>query len=131
MPGGSFTGFTYLSGLLHSLRRTPYEEVSVKRSNVLMMLVAVAVLMGGCAREEAATGSQQETATIARPEPMPGELGTDAMTQTVELVDGRSENEGGILTEGGGPDDVTATSTTQTTTAATATTTNVTPPRQP
>ena len=102
----------------------------MKRSNVLMMLVATVVLMGGCAREEAATGTQQETATIARPEPMPGELGTDAMTQTVELVDGRSENEGGILTEGGGPDDVPATTTNQTTTTTT-TTTNVTPPRQP
>lgn len=95
------------------------------------MLVAIAALMvGGCARDESAVRSDHETATIARPEPMPGEMGTDAMTQTVELEDGRSENEGGILTEGVGPDDVTATTTAQATTTTSTTTTNVTPPRQ-
>lgn len=121
----------HLSGLLHRFGGIPDEEVSVKRLNVLMMLVAIAgLLVGGCARDESAARSDQETATIARPEPMPGELGTDAMTQTVELEDGRSENEGGILTEGGGPDDVPATATTQATTTTTTTTTNVTPPRQ-
>ena len=59
----------------------------------LMLIMTVAA----CARQEAASTGEQ-TATIGRPEPKPGELGTDALTQTVELDDGRSEAEGADLT---------------------------------
>ncbi|HUP49652.1 MAG TPA: hypothetical protein VNA04_12775 [Thermoanaerobaculia bacterium] len=69
----------------------------MKRSIVSLILVAV-VALAACARDEGATAGGEETATIGRPEPQPGELGTDALSQTVELEDGRSEAEGGVVT---------------------------------
>ena len=109
-------------------------EVSVKRSILLLTLLALAVVLAsGCSREETVTTGTEATATFAPPEPQPGELGTDALTQTVELEDGRSENEGGHITTpepgvrvSGSPVPPTQTTTTSTTGTTTTTTT---PPR--
>ncbi|HEU4521658.1 MAG TPA: hypothetical protein VFT12_06625 [Thermoanaerobaculia bacterium] len=108
----------------------------MKKFILFVMLLAIAVLTPACGRQEnAAGGNDAQTATFAPPEPQPGELGTDAMTQTVELSDGRSENEGGVITTpdpsvrvGGSPVPPvpTATSTTTTTTG----TANPPPPRK-
>lgn len=70
----------------------------MKKSIVFVMLMGVVVLSSACGRQEEAVTGTQVTGTFAPPEPQPGELGTDAMTQTVELSDGRSENEGGVIT---------------------------------
>ena len=106
----------------------------MKRIVYLMSIALLLVLAGGCGREESAATGTETTGTFKPPEPKPGELGTDAMTQTVELDDGRSENEGGHITTpdpdvrtGGSPVPPTATTTTTTTT----TTTNQPSPRKP
>ena len=89
------------------------------------MLIALAALAAfGCARrteQGAASGDQ----TITAPQAPADTTGTEAMTQTVELQDGRSEAEGGVLTNPNPPvktgaprptTDTTATTTTTTTT---------------
>lgn len=104
----------------------------MKKTVFLISIALLLVLAAGCGREESAVSGTETTGTFKPPEPKPGELGTDAMTQTVELDDGRSENEGGHITTpdpgvraSGSPVPSTATSTT-----ATTTTTNP-PPRNP
>jgi hypothetical protein len=100
-------------------------EVSVKKILFLMSIALLLVLAAGCGREESAATGTEATGTFKPPEPKPGELGTDAMTQTVELDDGRSENEGGHITTpdpdvrtSGSPVPPTATTTTTTTSTA-------------
>lgn len=97
-----------------------------------MSIALLLVLAAGCGREESNAPGTETTGTFKPPEPKPGELGTDAMTQTVELDDGRSENEGGHITTpdpgvraGGSPVPPAGTST------STTTTTNSPPPRNP
>ena len=79
-------------------------------------MLALAACRG---KETAAGGDGTETIAPAQPQPEP--TGTDAMTQTVELGDGRSVSEGGALAEGSTTDTV-ATAPTTTTTGTTATT---------
>jgi hypothetical protein len=73
----------------------------VKSSTVRSLVIAILLLLalGACkGREKAAT--DESTATIAPAQPQPAETGTDAMTQTIELGDGRSVSEGGTSEEG-------------------------------
>ncbi len=67
----------------------------MKSSTIRTLAVAVSFVLalGACkGREKAA--NDETTATIAPAQPQPAETGTDAMTQTVELGDGRSVSEG-------------------------------------
>ena len=65
----------------------------------LVFALSLLLVLGACkGREQKA--HDESTATIAPAQPQPGEMGTDAMTQTVELGDGRSVSEGGASAEG-------------------------------
>lgn len=86
-----------------------------------VVLLGVALAVGGCKKiRERSSGSSGATETIAPANPQPDQTGTDAMTQTVDIEDSRSEAEGAALNN-------TATATTSTT-ATTATTTTRPPP---
>lgn len=64
---------------------------------IAIAFLALSALLFGCKQQQNGTNnSQTVTQTIAPAEakPTPGS-GTDAMTQTVDLGDGRSEAEGG------------------------------------
>lgn len=88
---------------------------SVTRYTVVFIMVLVA--LAGCkARENSESGGATET--IAPAKPQPAATGSDAMTQTVDVEDSRSEAEGAALNKPG-----MATDTTATTTAAPTTTT--------
>ena len=104
----------------------------MKKILFVMSIAMLLLLAAGCGRDETVATGTEATGTFKPPEPKPGELGTDAMTQTVELDDGRSENEGGNITT---PDPDVRTSGSPVppteTTATTATTTNPPPPRKP
>ena len=58
----------------------------------LAIAVSFVLALGACKGREKA--QNESTATIAPAKPQPAETGTDAMTQTVELDDGRSVSEG-------------------------------------
>ena len=58
----------------------------------LVLAVSLLAMFGACKGKEQA--HDESTATIAPAQPQPGETGTDAMTQTVELGDGRPVTEG-------------------------------------
>lgn len=85
----------------------------------LVVLISILLALGACRGKEQAADSDG-TATIAPAQPQPEATGSDAMTQTVELGDGRSVSEGGALAEGAASDsgataigtDTTATTTT-------------------
>ena len=79
------------------------------RSFVIAVLLLVA--LGACKGKET-QAHDESTATIAPAQPQPGETGTDAMTETIELGDGRPVSEGGSSEEG-----TTATPATDTATA--------------
>jgi hypothetical protein len=66
----------------------------------LPILMMLAILCAGCHRGEKA-GAQTSTGTtetIAPAAGQPAANGTDAVTQTVDVEDGRSEDDGGVLT---------------------------------
>lgn len=64
----------------------------------LVFAVSFLLALGACqGKEKAAT--DESTATIAPAQPQPEATGTDAMTQTVELGDGRPVSEGGAASE--------------------------------
>ena len=66
--------------------------------NRILILSAIALLLCACHRRESrAQGSAQgpATQTIAPADARPAPTGTDAMTQTVEVEDSRSEEDGG------------------------------------
>ena len=88
----------------------------------LVVLVSIMLALGACRKENATAGSDG-TETIAPAQPQPEPTGTDAMTQTVELGDGRSVSEGGALAEG-----ATTTDTAAATAPATDTVTTAAPP---
>jgi hypothetical protein len=101
--------------------------VLVKRLITSFAVVAVAFTLADCrGREKAATSDGTETIAPAQPQPASSE--TDAMTQTVDIEDSRSEDDGASLTAGS-----TGTANPTTTTATTkATTTHPTAaPRKP
>jgi len=96
----------------------------VKSSNRFSLVVAVSLLaaFGGCKGKE--TAHDESTATIAPARPQPAETGTDAMTQTVELGDGRPVSEGAASetdTAATAPISETPTTTTASTTMSTTT----------
>lgn len=55
--------------------------------------------LGACGKKENATAEGDSTATIAPASPQPEATGTDAMTQTVDIEDSRTEGEGATLNE--------------------------------
>lgn len=60
-------------------------------------LTSLLLTAGACkGRHNAANPAT--TVTIAPPPPQPAPTGTDAMTQTVDVEDSRSEDDGGTLT---------------------------------
>lgn len=65
-------------------------------TSLAVLLLSLALVLGGCGRNENASG--ENTATIAPAEAQPGEMGTDALTQTVDISDGRTDAEGGTQT---------------------------------
>ena len=86
------------------------------------MLITLAALAAfGCSRraEQGAAGGDQ---TISAPQAPADTTGTEAMTQTVELQDGRSEAEGGVLTNPNPPVKTGAPPTSTVTTGTTTTT---------
>jgi hypothetical protein len=66
----------------------------------LLILLTLAFAGGGCRgrQSSAASGTAQNTQTIAPAAAQPGVNGGDAVTQTVDVEDGRSEDDGGLLT---------------------------------
>ena len=90
-----------------------------------MLIAAGTLMLPACSRMENARSGEQ-TATIERPAPRQDAIRPDELTQTVELDDGRSVDEGASITEpeSEGP----ATSTTATATTGTTTTTTTAPP---
>lgn len=98
-------------------------EVSVKKTAVsfLPLVLIAAMFVSSCTRhDEGANGATTQTIEPAAGQTAP--TGTEAMTQTVDIQDGRSEAEGGEITS------TTATTVTQTT--ATTTAEDRTPPSQ-
>ena len=82
-----------------------------------VVLISVVLVLGACkGREQAAKGDATETIAPAQPQPAP--KGSDAMTQTVDIEDSRSEADGAALN-----DTQTPPGKSTTTTAATSTTT--------
>lgn len=59
----------------------------------VVFALALAVALGGCKGRETAAGNQS-TATIAPAKAQPDPTGTDAMTQTVDIENGRTDAEG-------------------------------------
>jgi ABC-type Fe3+-hydroxamate transport system substrate-binding protein len=60
----------------------------------ILLLILVALLPAGCSRHKSGGPGSQTTQTIAPAPGMPAPTGTDAMTQTVEVDDSRSEADG-------------------------------------
>jgi ABC-type Fe3+-hydroxamate transport system substrate-binding protein len=85
----------------------------------LVVLISILLALAACKGKENAAAGGEATETIAPAKPQPEATGTDAMTQTVELGDGRSVSEGGALAEG----DAVPTDTASATATTTATTT--------
>jgi len=88
--------------------------VLVKKA--IVILAVFAAICGGCKGREEAAGNSTETIAPAQPKPAAASDNTDAMTQTVDVEDGRSE------AEGAGLNNTTTAKTTTTTTTTTATT---------
>lgn len=65
----------------------------------LLILLTLALSAFDCrGRKSSATGTAQTTQTIAPAAAQPAVNGGDAVTQTVDVEDGRSEEDGGVLT---------------------------------
>lgn len=92
-------------------------KTSIMRS--LVVLVSVTLLLAACNPRENVAGTEA-TETIAPATPQPQPTGTDAMTQTVNIEDSRTDADGGALTNPGGVSAASPT-TTATDTAATST----------
>ena len=69
--------------------------------NSVLILGAIVILFVACHRREShapAANQVPTTQTIAPADARPAPTGTDAMTQTVEVEDSRSEEDGGATT---------------------------------
>jgi hypothetical protein len=64
------------------------------------LLISIVVLAAGCRgrRDHLGSGTNPTTQTVAPAAAQPAPTGTDAMTQTVDVEDGRSEEDGGVTT---------------------------------
>lgn len=73
----------------------------MNESRALLLLLAIVLIIPGCAEP---TEQEVVTETIQPASPPPGDPGEDAvvLTQTTEIGDERSPNEGGILTNPSG-----------------------------
>jgi hypothetical protein len=74
----------------------------VKKTATLSLLLTIAALVAGGCRGRGTAASNpgaESTATIAPAAAKPDTSGTEAMTQTVDIEDSRSEAEGGITTQ--------------------------------
>jgi hypothetical protein len=83
------------------------------------MLLAAVLALAGCRERKAAEGGAPgapKTQTIAPAQADPSPTGTDAMTQTVDIEDSRSEEDGGVITSKQTAKTPKATTTTATTT---------------
>jgi hypothetical protein len=78
----------------------------------LLLVIAVVVVPLGCKGRGESRARTDETQTIAPAAARPADTGTAEMTQTVELQDGRSEAEGGVLSSPSQTTGTTATTTT-------------------
>jgi len=77
------------------------DEVSVKKTATLLFVIVMtaAFVAAGCrGRKSSATATTPTTETIAPATGQPAANGGDAVTQTVDVEDGRSEDDGGVLT---------------------------------
>lgn len=66
--------------------------------NRVLILSTIVILFAACHRRESHTSGTSQTPTtqtIAPADARPAPTGTDAMTQTVEVEDSRSEEDGG------------------------------------
>jgi hypothetical protein len=73
---------------------------ALKKTVPLALLVLVALSLA-CHREnKTPVGGVSKTETIAPAQAPSAPTGTEAMTQTVDIEDSRSEAEGGVLTNG-------------------------------
>jgi hypothetical protein len=76
--------------------------VYVKKTATLsfLILLTLAVSAFDCRgrKSSSSTGTAQTTQTIAPAAAQPAVNGGDAVTQTVDVEDGRSEDDGGVLT---------------------------------
>jgi uncharacterized lipoprotein YajG len=77
-------------------------EVSVKKTATLLLLIVMTftLFVAGCGwrKSSTATTTAPTTQTIAPAAGQPAVNGGDAVTQTVDVEDGRSEDDGGVLT---------------------------------
>ena len=66
----------------------------------LLIVMSLALLAAGCRGRKASstTATAPTTQTIAPAAGQPAVNGGDAVTQTVDVEDGRSEDDGGVLT---------------------------------
>lgn len=98
------------------------------KNSILRCLLALAVSLPlvACRDRETAAGGDA-TETIAPAQPQPETTGTEAMTQTVHVEDGRSEAEGAALTDTRYPTTTAPTTTTGTTATTPVTATAPTP----
>ncbi len=71
----------------------------MKRAATPLVLMTAALVLApfGCKRQP--KSSAPATQTIAPASAPPAPTGTDAMTQTVEVDDSRSENDGGVSSD--------------------------------
>jgi hypothetical protein len=67
-------------------------------SLLIMMMLALSAANCRGRKSSSATGTAQNTQTIAPAAAQPAVNGGDAVTQTVDVEDGRSEDDGGVLT---------------------------------
>lgn len=93
----------------------------------LVAVLSILLALGACKGRENQATDGETTGTIAPAKPQPEATGTDAMTQTVELGDGRSVSEGGALAEGSTTDSSPVTDTSATTVPASTAPTTTTP----
>ena len=81
----------------HALQR----RTLVKRTLWFVCLLSLLLVAGvACKGRGPNAAKTSTTETIAPPAPQPAPTGTDAMTQTVDIEDSRSEDDGGVLTAG-------------------------------
>jgi hypothetical protein len=78
------------------------DEVSVKKTATLSLLIILMLALSAAncrgRKSSSATGTAQNTQTIAPAAAQPAVNGGDAVTQTVDIEDGRSEDDGAVLT---------------------------------
>lgn len=67
---------------------------------LFVMVMSAALVAAGCRgrKSSATTSTTPTTETIAPASGQPAANGGDAVTQTVDVEDGRSEDDGGVLT---------------------------------